>query len=56
MQMICKPCKQAGQQVPFLPNAAPVLSMLHKKCKGGNWCDCHHEITKDALNASRKEA
>ena len=60
--MICPKCRKAGRIVTEAnsiaegnPDRVGVPTMLreatelHGQCKGGNWCDCHHD-TGQALN------
>jgi hypothetical protein len=52
--MICPPCKSAGDLVPVLGKITDQPTMVtltrdkikeyHGQCRGGTWCDCQHQI------------
>jgi hypothetical protein len=50
--MICKPCRDAASYLAAVDlsydyiTAGDIEQALedHAECKGGTWCDCHHQI------------
>lgn len=52
--MICEDCRKAATMARIILNAGSNIGMgalfganamgRHKKCKGGTWCECHHDV------------
>lgn len=63
--MICSMCRTAGlalnRGAMRTPDELTTILELHEQCKGGTWCDCHHQlagvdwptINREAANADR---
>jgi hypothetical protein len=55
--MICEPCRRAGDILSSVEDPDPFdesnMIALHRRCKGGTFCDCQHSINPNMLNQER---